>query len=200
MKILLLDADGVVLQSSDQYFSAWYAEKFGVPAELLAPFFKNEYQECQLGNADLKEQVGKNLSPWKWTGTVNEFLKCWFEHRRILDEQVMIIARKLRQSGVQCYVASNQEKYRALYLWEEAGMAEEFDGAFFSYEMRVKKNNPQYWEIVLQKLGKPNPGAVEYWDNDVENITVAKQAGIDAHLFTTVEDFQNTFGHAEYKA
>ena len=191
-KFLLLDADGVAIEPAEQYFSVWYAEKYNVPKELFASFFKNEYRECQLGNTDLKEQIEKHLNEWKWAGTVDEFLRYWFEMRRTPRTIVLEVVRGLRQKDIKCYIASNQEKYRAEYLWKEAGLSADFDGAFFSYDLRAKKNNTKYWELVLSKLGNPDPSEVEFWDDDKENIEVAKSVGIDAHFFTTVEEFNTS--------
>ena len=37
-------------------------------------FFTNEFIQCELGRADLKEEVESYLENWGWTKGVNEFL------------------------------------------------------------------------------------------------------------------------------
>ena len=56
-KVVLLDADGVVIKKGDGYFSDRFVAEYGAPAEEVRAFFKNEFRLCQVGKADLKEEL-----------------------------------------------------------------------------------------------------------------------------------------------
>jgi len=61
IKAILFDGDGVTLVKQG-YFSDKYAMEHGVPVEKIMPFFRNEFKTCQLGKADMKEELVKYLS------------------------------------------------------------------------------------------------------------------------------------------
>ena len=188
-KFLLLDADGVVMPR-ERYFSTRYAEEFDVPVEKLLPFFKTEFRECQLGSKDLREALDKYLMDWRWQGSVNELLEYWFKDGSVPDTETMAVIRKARAEGIRCYLATDQEKYRAAYLWNDLGLKNDFDDSFFSCDLGARKIESLYWEKVLAALGNPDPASVFFWDDEKENIDVARKTGINAYLFTNVEDLK----------
>ncbi len=190
-KILLLDADGVVFPGG-KYFSVRYAEDFGVPAEKIMPFFKNEFRECQLGTKDLKETLVKYLSDWQWQKGVDALLQYWFEDGNLPSNEVMALVSNAQEKGIQCYLTTDQEKYRARYLWNDLGLKQSFDSSFFSCDLGARKKDNLFWEKVLTSLGNPDPGMVVFWDDEEENVATAKEAGIDAHFFMNFEDFKKS--------
>lgn len=183
MKIALIDTDGVLLVK-EKYFSERYSEKYGVPNEKIVPFFQKEFRLCQVGQADLKAVLPMYLEEWGWAGTTEEFMSYWFSTDAFVNEGVLEAVKKIRSDGVKCYLATDQEKYRAEYLWKTVELAKEFDGAFFSYELGVGKANPEFWHKVLEKLGRPNPSDIAYWDDEEENVAAARSVGIQARIFT----------------
>lgn len=191
-QILLFDADGVVIPKS-AYFSKRYAAKFGLSDEILLPFFKTEFLQCQLGKKDLKEVLPDYLTAWQWSGTVEELVRFWFEDGSAPVAEVMTVVQTMREAGNKCYLATDQEKYRAAYLWNDVNLAKDFDGAFFSCDLGVRKKESAYWEKVLAALGNPDPASVYFWDDEEENVAMAKAAGIDAHFFTKPEELKATF-------
>lgn len=190
-KILLLDADGVVLPKT-RYFSERYAEHFGVSAESLKSFFKNELRDCQLGTKDLRIVLPRYFNDWQWQGTVDELLQYWFQDGNQPEPEILTLVEQTRAAGIKCYLATDQEKYRAHYLWQNLELSKHFDGSFFSCDLGARKNETVYWEKVLAKLGNPDPAEVVFWDDELENVATAKQAGIEAHLFTQRVDFKKT--------
>jgi len=188
-KYLLLDADGVTIPAST-YFSTRYANEFGIPVEILLPFFKNEFLECQIGKKDLKEVLGKYLQSWQWNKSIDDLLQYWFEDGAMPVADIMAVVKMARDEGTQTYLATDQEKYRAEYLWNTLVLCKHFDGSLFSHVIGSCKNDPVYWTRVLQLLGNPDPSEVEFWDDDEKVVAVAKNAGIDAHFFTTAEEFK----------
>lgn len=193
-KILLLDADGVVIVPREQYFSDRYSEEFGVSKDLIMPFFKNEFNDCLIGKREVSEVFAEQdmLEKWAWNGTLPELFQYWWAGENTRFEEVLSLVQELRSQGVKCYLTTDQEKNRAEYIMQGMGLAKDLDGAFFSYQLGVRKTDAEYWEKVLVELGNPNPDDVEFWDDDAENVAVAKAAGIDAHFFTNFEDFKKS--------
>jgi len=182
IKAYLIDADGVAL-NSHEYFSERYARERGVSLDQLLPFFKHEFAACTLGKADLREVVSPYLRQWGWTSSVDDFLHYWFSGEGQLNEHVLSQINKVRVGGKFCYLVSNQEKYRSLYLMEELGLGEHFDGSFFSCDLGLKKSDPEFFITVLDRIGF-DPEDVAYYDDEQENVDVAARLGIQAQRFT----------------
>lgn len=186
-RILLLDTDGVLIPK-EKYFSTRYAEEKGIPVQTLLPFFQGEFRRCQAGHCDMKEELAKHIAEWQWTGSVDEFLAYWFASEPDPSTLMLEAVADLRKAGVKCYIATDQERYRAQYLWNTVGLSEHFDGAFFSCDLKANKASLEFWEKTLALLGNPHPGEVTYFDDEEESVKAAASFGINARIFTDIEE------------
>lgn len=182
MKTLLLDADGVVLEKGE-YFSTKFARQFELPLEEVTVFFKNEYLRCQKGELDLKEELPPYLEEWGWSGTVDDFLEYWFSMDVVVNDSLVSIIEDFRERGVRCYLASNNEKYRAERIKKVLEEMDLLDGYYFSSSIKVKKSDSQFFSHILQDL-QVEASDVVYLDNDQVNIDSAKTLGIEAYLYS----------------
>lgn len=182
MKILLLDADGVVLEKGE-YFSKKFAHAFSLPEEEVTVFFQNEYGLCQKGELDLKEELLPYLEKWGWSGSVEDFLEYWFSSDVIVNDYLVPAVEELRESGLKCYLASNNEKYRAERIKKVLEEMELLDGYYFSSAIKVKKNEAQFFSHILEDL-KAEASDVIYLDNDQVNLEAAKSLGIETYLYS----------------
>lgn len=189
-KIIFFDADGVTIVKREKYFSERLSLDYGVKEELVLSFFKNEFNDCILGKRDLKEVLMSYIGLWGWKGSVDDLLKYWWEGENKLNAPVIEYINNIRKQGIKCYLATDQEKYRANYLMENVGLKNHLDGAFFSCDVGVSKSTKEYWEYVLQNLKVENPNGVYYFDDEQENIDSAKSAGVTAYLYKDINDFK----------
>lgn len=178
MKVMLLDADGVVLKK-DELFSAKFSREYKVPMETIASFFKNEYSACQLGEKDLKEILPVYLKDWGWDKGIDAFLEYWFEDIEI-NPEIETILERCKKQDIACYMASNNEHYRARAI--EKKLADRLAGYFFSADLKLKKNNPEFFHYVTEQLAVA-PHEVGFTDNEEQNIEAAREFGIDAQLY-----------------
>jgi putative hydrolase of the HAD superfamily len=179
-KIILFDADGVVIHS--EMFGDHWEKTNGLVPEDMKPFYKGVFSECLVGRADLKVVIEPWLAKWKWTGTVDEFLLAWFAFENKVDPRVTQLIARLRASGVRCYLATNQEKYRTAYMRHEMRFDQVFDGVFSSAEMGVKKPAPEYYEQIVQALGADKKDML-YVDDTVANVEAARAMGIESVVY-----------------
>jgi putative hydrolase of the HAD superfamily len=189
MKTLLIDADGLVI-TRPKYFSEMYSEKYGVPLKIITEFFINDFRICQTGKADLKEQLKPYLPKWKLEGTVEDFLNLWFTSDVILSQKVLDTIDHLRQKGFKCYLASDQEKYRAEYIANI--LKGHFDGMFFSCDLGYIKAEQEFFEEIVKKINI-EPENIEFWDDEIENTQVAVNLGIKTKLYIDPETFEKSF-------
>lgn len=187
-KILLLDMDGLVV-IRDKVFSVRISEKLNIPLEKFLPFFKNEFQLCLVGKADLKSELKKYAPAWGWKNSVDELLKFWFDGEKEINHEVLDKALDLRKKGYQIYLVTNNEKYRVDFLWNKIGLKKYFDGMFSSAEVGLKKPDPKFYLKVLEIL-KVTPDQVIFMDDDEGNVESAKEIGMDARFYSGIKDFK----------
>lgn len=189
VKAILFDADGVVIKRQSEYFSVRFTREHGAPREELTAFFKSKFRECQIGKADLKAELEPLLSKWGWAEGADAYLRYWFSNDTETNPEVLKVVEDFRAKGVGCYLATDQEKYRARYIREELDLKNKFDGEFFSCDIGFSKSEPEFFAAVLEKLQFP-AADVMYFDDDEENVKVAKSLGIDAYFYTGLKDFE----------
>ena len=188
IKVFLLDADGVTLKKQG-YFSEIYSKEYGVAVEKIMPFFKNEFRNCQLGKSDLKEVLPKYLAEWGWEKSVEDFLGYWFNSNTMADEEVINKIQSIRAGGIICYLATDQDKYRAEYIKNNLHYKDKFDGFFFSCELGYSKVTPDFFKAVVSKLGLV-PADIFFLDDEDENIESAKKVGIQAKFYNNLSDLE----------
>ena len=189
-KAILFDADGVVLKPRDKYFTDRLRESgVDLSKESEGQFFKNEYKKIVVGKADLKEEVSKYLAAWGWAGSVDELLNFWFSHEDKFDEEVLDFVDELRTRDIKCYLASDHSRYRADDLMRKAEVKDRFDGHFFSGYVGFTKEEPEFFEYVLNEL-KLNKDEVLFVDDDPENVEVAQKFGIESVVFEGVKQIK----------
>ncbi len=181
MKVLLLDADGVLFKS-EVLFSTLFAQEHGVPVEEISEFFRGPFAQCQTGEKDMREELPKYLEKWEWSGDLNSFLNYWFESEFNLDEKISKSVQLFREKGVLCCLASNNEKYRATHLENKLKEIDALDRYYFSWSLKSKKNRPEFFEKIIEELGVA-PEEITFVDDEQQNIDIAKSCGIDARLY-----------------
>jgi putative hydrolase of the HAD superfamily len=188
IKAILYDADGVIINSPR--FSVMLERDYGISTKTTLPFFMGVFQECVRGNRDLKEILPPYLKQWGWKGSVDEFLDYWFKAEHKIDEPLIAHVRELRQKGIRCYLATNQERYRINYMLKEMGFAYEFDKVFASAHLGNRKPNALYFQKILAELSPLQPEEILFWDDTPANIEAAKSVGIKAELYTDINKYR----------
>jgi putative hydrolase of the HAD superfamily len=188
IKVVLFDADGVALLKHG-YFSDRLSRDCGIPTEKIVPFFKTEFRTCQLGKADLKQELTKYLADWNWKKSVDDFLDYWFIKDTLVDEKVLVQAERFRSKGVKCYLVSDQEKYRAEYIRKNLRFDTKFDDCFFSCEIGYSKADPEFFRSVLNRLDA-RPEEVLYFDDEEKNVQNALSLDITSKLYFDLKDLE----------
>lgn len=184
-KVILLDADGV-LTIPEELFSVMYSKSRGLDLEPFEQFFKTEWAEYVTGKRDLKEHVRANPDLWQWPGTPDELLEYWFKTEDIRNDEMIELVKKIRSSGVPCYLATEQERYRGEYM-KNVMFKNLFDGYFVTAEIGLKKSDPAFFEEIIIQLRQNGmnirPDDIIFFDDSQSKVDSALHAGIDAHLF-----------------
>jgi len=110
-------------------------------------------------------------------------MEYWFSGEAEKDDQMLKYIQTLRQKGIKCYLATNNEKYRVKYLLDIVGLKNYFDGCFASCDLSYFKKEKGFWESVLKKLGNVKRSGILLLDDDLVNVESAKAFGLRAESY-----------------
>lgn len=189
VKVILFDADGVLI-NKPKVFSQAFSDEFGVPMEKILPFFENEFQYCITGKADTKEVIAKYLEDWNWHKSVDEMLNYWHESEAYCDMQLLASVKNLNDLGIQCAVASNQEKYRGNYIKNEMEIGKYFKKFFYSYDIGYSKPDVRFFETVYSNYSELPKDQILFFDDDITNVESAKRFGFKAEFYSTFKNYE----------
>lgn len=196
-KAIFWDADGVVLRSS-RLFSEQLEIDYGIKTEILQPFFTGVFRQCSIGKADLKEELSKVIGEWGWKGTVEELMDYWFTKGTELDQVVLEYVQIIRDTGVRCFMTTDQERYRGERLQNLLGSHKPFERVFYSGQIGAIKKDPIYYEHVYEVINRASRGMsmliskenILVIDDSEKNIETAKALGFATHLYTNLENLK----------
>src|SRR3989339_101705 len=187
IKVLIFDADGVLINGD--IFSERFSKEYGIDIDKINPFFDGPFKDCLVGKADLKEVITPYLEEWGWKDGVDNFLEYWFSSEQSINQELIDCIQEYRKNGIKCVMATNQEKYRADYIFNKIGFVNSFDKMYVSAHLGHKKTNIEFFEKLVKDLGDIKKDEILFWDDDIENIKTAKGFGINAEVYTTFADF-----------
>jgi putative hydrolase of the HAD superfamily len=188
IKTILLDADGVIING--ELFSNVLKRDYGLTKEDTTDFFKGKFLDCLIGKADLKKEIEPFLKIWKINKSVDDFLKYWFESENKINEQLINYINEIKEKGINCYIATNQEKYRTEYLLKQMGFSKIFNKVFSSAQLGYRKPDENFYLSIIDRL-KVDKDEIVFWDNSLTHIEAAKQFGIQAELYSNFDHFKN---------
>ncbi len=184
----MYDADGVI-NNAFMAFSVLLDTKYGLSLDKTKDFFKGPFVDCLVGAKDMKEVLPDYLKKWGWDDTLERFLHLWFTSEHSIEAAIIEDVKELRKKGIECYVATNNEKHRANYMLEQMGFRDHFDGLFASAHLGRKKPDKEFFEKILTKLHVA-PEEVLFWDDAEENVQAAQELGIHAEHFSSVKSYR----------
>ena len=135
-----------------------------------------------------------HLRNFGWEHSPDEYFRRQFrfEHQ-FLDREVMDMVRQLRQRGMLCCLATDQEKRRAEYLLETMNFRGIFQACFISCFIGARKCHAGFWTHVITELGQRlgiQPNQAAFFDDIPTNVAAAASFGIRACVFETVAKFR----------
>ncbi len=187
IEAVIFDADGVVI--FPWRFARYLEEEQGITPEMVRPFFHGVFNDCLVGERDLKEALAPFLPEWGWQRSVEEFVALWFEVENAADARVIEVVRDLRRSGLTCCLATNQEAYRAEYMTKMMGFEHIFDRLFFSCDLGCQKPSRIYYDRIAKALGLEGR-SILFWDDGESNVAAARLCSWNAELYTDFSAFK----------
>ena len=187
IKSVIYDLD-LMLHFTPMKFSKYFSAQYNIPFGAVLEFFMNEFQDCIIGKADLKEEVLKYLVKWKWDKGVDEFLRIWHEYGYV-DEDLVDIAKKLKSRNIKCILSTNNEKYRMEYFNRVHGFDKIFTKILNSWEVGYKKPETGMFDKIV-KVSDAKKDEILFCDDKPDFIEAGKKFGFKTHHYTDLVNFR----------
>lgn len=100
----------------------------------------------------------------------------------LLGPSLEVVAR-VRAAGTPCYLATNQDAYRAACMREQAPYGEFLDGAYYSCAVGAAKPSAAFFEHIVTDLDLA-PAELLFLDDGPDNVAGARAAGLEAEHWT----------------
>jgi putative hydrolase of the HAD superfamily len=194
---VLFDADGVVQFSGDLY--AWLGSQYGWSAQKVDDFYLHLFYERRDYDGSLTglvPVVAAALADWGCEAPAEEFVRNWFALGAVPDPAALALVAALRQQGIRCGLASNQDFVRARFMDEELDYQRLFDDRFYSARLGYAKPDPAYFHAVLAALGT-DPAQVLFIDDRPENVEAALRCGLHAAVHGPGDRLRDTLARYE---
>lgn len=187
--VVVFDFGGVIAQVDTTLMKNFLLNSFNISKEELSHALRDMQSNASSGGSEKQfwEQyaVSKGIKLSEdWCdqfGAVVE--KCV-----VGIPETIILVKALQKSGYQTAMLSDITQYQAEIV-RKLGYYDLFAPVLLSYEIGVKKPNPEAFQILLNALNRP-ASSVLFIDDRMENVEAAKQQGIDAILFISPTQLQ----------
>ncbi|MHC4955059.1 MAG: HAD family hydrolase [Planctomycetota bacterium] len=172
---VLLDADGVVQTLRPEFYPALGAmlDDAGRVDEFLADVFAVE-GPALIGQSDFRDDLQGVLKRWKVRRPIDEVLRIWEMIAPVPGMEDLAIT--LRRRGLRCFLASNQQSYRANTMSNRLGYAETFDAEFYSFRIGARKPEAAYFRAILDEVDI-EAGRMIFVDDHEPNVDAANELG-----------------------
>jgi len=165
---VLWDADGVLQHTPAHSWAPAVRVVAQFPGAMTGAPIDEERIRAAAHGLDLGDRVDDIVAVWST-----------FD---LLGPSLEVVAR-VRAAGMPCYLATNQDAYRAACMREQAPYGELLDGAYYSCAVGAAKPSAAFFEHVVADLDLA-PGELLFLDDQPENVAGARAAGLEAEHWT----------------
>lgn len=180
---------GVIFDDSDSNLAKLLAKDSNEIKEIAKVAYKGNFKKCLLGEMKVEEHISdlqnKQIEDYDIIKYILSYenLKYSFP---IMKETIKVI-KNLKDQNYKIYLLSNITEASYKYVCETIDVEELFDGGLFSYQEHMVKPNKDFYERLLDKYSLKKEETI-FFDDKEKNIVAAKEIGLSAVLFKSVQD------------
>lgn len=183
--LIFFDVDGVLINGfhhNPKFCRMWSANihnDLGITQDHLAQYFKTYWPDVIVGRTDLHKTMTAHLTATGYDIPAQSVIDYWLKNDAVIHTKTWDIAAQwAARPDTTLYLATNQEKNRADYLWHNLNFKSIFKDIFYSGKMGVAKDNPSFFQTINAQLSIDlTQTRVIYWDDSPSCIASANTAG-----------------------
>jgi putative hydrolase of the HAD superfamily len=174
---VLWDADGVLQQVPASWLEM-LAEAIGQDESLaLLDLLLPQMEAAIRGDVAMTERLPQALEERGLAEHVAQVSEVWGTVDPV--EEARALVRELRDAGIGCHLATNQDDLRTSYMRARMGYDELLDRCFYSCEVGAAKPDEGFFHRVAAELGV-ELGELVFVDDTLENVHAAQACGLPA--------------------
>jgi putative hydrolase of the HAD superfamily len=175
---VLFDADGVIQGARSGWMEELTAWGGSRGEEFLLAIAAADVA-CLTGN-DFGAAMREVLRQFDISAPLEDVIdrQFWIEVRQPMLDAV----RAVRDLGLHCGLATNQQNLRGAYMRSSLGFETIFDEQFYSFELGFAKPEAGYFQAIMDRIGVA-PDHVLFIDDHEGNVAGACEIGIHGELF-----------------
>ena len=175
---MLFDADGVIQGTRAGWMEELTAWGGSRGEEFLLAVAAADVS-CLTG-ADFGAAMREVLRQFEISAPLEDVLdrRFWIEVR----QPMLAAVRAVRDLGLRCGLATNQQNLRGAYMRSSLGFEKIFDEQFYSFEIGLAKPETGYFQTIMDRIDVA-PDRVLFIDDHDGNVAGAREIGIHSELF-----------------
>lgn len=122
---------------------------------------------------------------------IDEIKEYYNESNGDYNKEALVLLKRIRDNGNKVYILSNLKKFDYDNFIKDISN-EYYDKFYKSYEIGLEKPDKRIYEFVIKDL-EVNPNDILFFDDNENNVNVAKELGIDArqvNAYNLIEYFK----------
>jgi HAD superfamily hydrolase (TIGR01509 family) len=175
---VLFDADGVIQSTR----AGWMEELTAWAGSRTEDFLLavSAADVACLTGADFGAAMREVLRQFEIDAPLEDVIdrQFWIEVR----QPMLAAVRAIRDLGLRCGLATNQQNLRGAYMRSSLGFEKIFDEQFYSFEIGFAKPDAGYFQTIMDRIDV-SPNRVLFIDDHDGNVAGAHEIGIHSALF-----------------
>ncbi len=171
---ILFDVDGVLLKSWE--WQRILEKNYGISPTITKEFYKGPFLDCLIGKKDLYTELTPFLNKWNLDLKTEVFVKKWFEADSTINNSVVELLNQFGIAFENMSIATNQERYRTEYIWNDMGFSKYFKSIYSSVNIGYTKPDFMFFKYIHNDLDL-QPENILFIDDSLLNIESAKKLG-----------------------
>lgn len=187
-KAVLFDFGGVIYKHPKEVIPEVLARIYSQPIDITIEEYEEYKNDYFMGKISTEELINSLSSTFRSRKSIEEVKKLWLKYYSELAKpsyEVLDIIKKLHEN-YKTYLFSNTTEMSNAYN-SETGLYDYFDDLFLSYQMGMKKPNPNIYQKVISLIGF-KPDECIFIDDDFKNLEPAGQMGTKVIAFNILVD------------
>ena len=186
IKNIIFDVGGIILDDSLENISKVYGKDM---SEIYKKVYVSGFQECILGKISMLDYLKrfKDDKDYKYISEILDPTKQKLFNPLIKNNYEYIC--NLKNRGYHLYILSNLTKETYDYLNSVIDINKFFDGAIFSYQVGLRKQEKDIFKLIINKYNLDLKETI-FFDDKERNVKNAISVGINAKVFKSIDDIE----------
>ena len=186
IKNIIFDIGGIILDDSLENISKVYGKDM---SNVYKKVYTSDFSDCILGKKSMTEYLKQfqNDKDYKYISEILNPRKQEIFNPLIRDNYEYICS--LKDRGYHLYILSNLTKETYDYLNSVIDINKYFDGAIFSWEVGLRKQEKDIFKLMINKYNLDLSETIFFYDKE-RNVNNAISVGINSKIFNTINDVE----------